>query len=353
MKAESQEESEIELQRGRKVNLESQEAPAKPAIHVFPEHHPSKESEDSKTSRPQIHMMADRHASKESEPEGATKIGVKMSNQMSATTETEARDYKPHMKSCSDMFSTKESTKTTEVSFPKLKHQDGSGVSKETEEKEWRVKPVSVYGHVSQLSRQELQINVPRLKRREEIYASLESADYKDYGIKPRIRMSKHMSATRESEAGGGAQKPGIKFSQTMSSTKESEWVDVDKLRLEKFKQQNIHGHSSDSTVQALLYGPKTRKGRLLFGYIRYVNLFTIVSVHIGALKSVSKCCVFVFKQWKMSSQTSPLLSGQLLSNTHPYHMRRTLISVVRLFNITKTDTSLTTQWADFDVDSL
>nr|XP_022343594.1 gamma-tubulin complex component 6-like isoform X1 [Crassostrea virginica] len=260
LKAESQEESEIELQRGRKVNLESQEAPAKPAIHVFPEHHPSKESKDSKTSRPQIHMMADHHPSKESEPEGATKIGVKMSNQMSATTETEARDYKPHMKSSSDMFSTKESTKTTEVSFPKLKHQEGSGVSKETEEKEWKVKPVSVYGHVSQLSRQEIQINVPRLKRREEIYASLESADYKDYGIKPRIRMSKHMSATRESEAGGGAQKPGIKFSQTMSSTKESEWVDVDKLRLEKFKQQNIHGHSSDSTVQALLYGPKTRK---------------------------------------------------------------------------------------------
>lgn len=243
------------------MNLESEELPAKPAIHVFHEHHPSKETTVSEPTRPHIHMMLDRHVTKESEPEEKAKLGVKLSTQMSATTETVAKEYKPHMKSNKDMFSSKESTATKEDSFPKRKVQEGSGVSRETQEKVWRVKPTSLYGHVSQLSKQEFQINIPRLKRPEEIFASLES-DYKDYGIKPRIRMSKHMSATRESEASSGVVRSGIKFSKTMSSTRESEWVDVDQLRLEKFKQQNIHGHSSDSTVQALLYGPRINKGQ-------------------------------------------------------------------------------------------
>ncbi|XP_061177982.1 gamma-tubulin complex component 6-like [Saccostrea echinata] len=247
-----------EVSRGRRVNVESEEETAKPAIHVFHEHHPSKETTDITTAKSQIHIVSDRHCSKESEPVENTKIGVKLSSHMSATTETESKEYKPHLKSHGDMNATKESTETKEVSFPKRKGQEGSGVSAETQEKEWKVKPASLYGHVSQLSKQEVQINVPRLKRPEEIYASLES-DYKDYGIKPRIRMSKKMSATKESEATDGP-RSGIKFSSVMSSTKESEWIDVDKARLEKFKRQNIHGHSSDSTVQALLYGPKRDK---------------------------------------------------------------------------------------------
>ncbi|XP_055998432.1 gamma-tubulin complex component 6-like isoform X2 [Ostrea edulis] len=251
-------EQEQDLSQGRKVNLESEESPTKPAIHVFQEHHPSKESADNGTSKPQIHIVPDRHASKESKPVDKVKVGVKLSTQMSATTETEAKEYKPHLKPQDDMYSTKESTETKEVSFPKLKGQTGSGVSAETQEKEWKVKPASMFGHVSQLSKQEVQINIPRLKRPEEIYASLES-DYKDYGIKPRIRMNEQMSATKESTE-SAPQRSGIKFSHVMSATKQSEWVDVDKARLEKFKRQNIHGHSSDSTVQALLYGPKADK---------------------------------------------------------------------------------------------
>lgn len=42
-----------------------------------------------------------------------------------------------------------------------------------------------------------------------------------------------------------------------MSSTTESESVDREKLLRERFKQRNVHGHSSDSTVQKLLYGRK------------------------------------------------------------------------------------------------
>ena len=42
-----------------------------------------------------------------------------------------------------------------------------------------------------------------------------------------------------------------------MSATAESESVDKEKMLRERFKQRNVHGHSSDSTIQKLLYGRK------------------------------------------------------------------------------------------------
>jgi len=40
----------------------------------------------------------------------------------------------------------------------------------------------------------------------------------------------------------------------TNAST-ESEHVDIDGIRREKFRQRNMHGHSSDSSVARLLHG--------------------------------------------------------------------------------------------------
>lgn len=65
------------------------------------------------------------------------------------------------------------------------------------------------------------------MKRSEEIFVFLEF-DYKDYGIKFRIRMSKYMSVTRESEVSSGVVRFGIKFFKTMFFIREFEWVDVD-----------------------------------------------------------------------------------------------------------------------------
>lgn len=48
---------------------------------------------------------------------------------------------------------------------------------------------------------------------------------------------------------------PHIKMNAASHAGSESEHVDVDCIRREKFRQHNIHGHSSDSSVARLLCG--------------------------------------------------------------------------------------------------
>jgi len=48
---------------------------------------------------------------------------------------------------------------------------------------------------------------------------------------------------------------PRVKMNATTNASTESEYVDVDDLRREKFRQRNVHGHSSDSSVARILYG--------------------------------------------------------------------------------------------------
>jgi len=47
---------------------------------------------------------------------------------------------------------------------------------------------------------------------------------------------------------------PHIKLNAVNRASTESEHVDVDGIRREKFRQRNVHGHSSDSSVARLLY---------------------------------------------------------------------------------------------------
>lgn len=65
--------------------------------------------------------------------------------------------------------------------------------------------------------------------------------------------MSKTMTSTKESEPEEGW-RPGIRMG-TVSASTESEAIDHDENRLQKFKSVNVYGHSSDSSVQTLLYG--------------------------------------------------------------------------------------------------
>ena len=48
---------------------------------------------------------------------------------------------------------------------------------------------------------------------------------------------------------------PHIKLNAATNASTESEHVDVDSIRREKFRQHNVHGHSSDSSVARLLHG--------------------------------------------------------------------------------------------------
>jgi hypothetical protein len=47
----------------------------------------------------------------------------------------------------------------------------------------------------------------------------------------------------------------GVRSVAGRHASKESEFVDMDAVRRRKFLQHNVFGHSSDSTVQRLLYG--------------------------------------------------------------------------------------------------
>ncbi|KAK3103352.1 hypothetical protein FSP39_018661 [Pinctada imbricata] len=241
----------IRLSSTHSADTESEESPTKPSIHTYQHAHSSVQSEETQ-AKPHIRVSSDQNVSKETEGEISTKPSVKVSDHMSATTETKEREHKPHIKTVPDVNALKETMETRELNVPKLKGRSDLHATTESKPSEWKIKKRNLFGHVSQLSKAETVISAPKLKRPEQIYAALES-DYKDFGIKPRIKMNKKMSATKESEE--IQTKSKIKFSEKMHATKESEFVDFDQMRLEKFRQQNIAGHASDSTIQRLLYG--------------------------------------------------------------------------------------------------
>lgn len=222
--------------------------------------HSTKETESPDQDKLSVKIVRDMHATKETK-EAVYKSHVKVSSDMYATKETESHDdqIRPHIRPSATMSSTTESTNVQETNFPRLKRSKDMDSNTETEAAVWKIKKPNVFGHPSQLTKFEpVELNVPKLKRSLQFHASLES-ELRDFGIKPKIRMSKTMYATKESDT-SVIKRLRIKKSQEMWATKESEFIDHDKLRLEKFKAVNVYGHSSDSTVQKLLYGDKHSK---------------------------------------------------------------------------------------------
>ena len=248
----------VKLSSVHSAYAESGESPNKQTIQTFQDKHATLQSEETE-AKPHIKVRAEWNSSTESKREDKRKLNIRLSDQMQATTETEETAKKPHLKASADKFATKESVETKELNAPKLKGRQDLHATTETKPTEWRIKKKNTFGHVSQLSNRELVIAAPRLKRPEQIYHSLESeSDFRDFGIKPKIRISKSMSATKETEE--IQTKSKIKFSEKMHATKESGYVDHDQMRLEKFRQQNLYGHASDSSVERLLYGPQVKE---------------------------------------------------------------------------------------------
>ncbi|KAK3580164.1 hypothetical protein CHS0354_030279 [Potamilus streckersoni] len=222
------------------------------SVKVVENMHVAKESDPDLQQKSHIKMLADKHISMESTLEEFSIPHIKAVQNMHASKETEAPEsQRPHIKA-TDLQVNKESVQKEEKLFPHLKQSDGLHHSTETEEEEWKVKKQNIFGHVSQLSKMEFTVAAPRMKRTTGQYANMES-DYKDFSIKPRIRMHKTRSATSETKEEESF-KPKIRMNDKMSATKESERIDVDQIRLEKFRQRNIHGHASDSTVEKLIY---------------------------------------------------------------------------------------------------
>lgn len=236
------------------ASKESEESPEKKTIRVFEEMHCTTESDGVGAAKPQVKLMQDRHATTETVPDEEYKPNVKISEEMHATKETESSDQKPHIKVILDVHPNMESTSSQEVSAPKLKRHSEQHANVETTSKEWKVKKQNFYGHVSKVSGLEYDITAPKLKKHAEIYANLQS-DTNDFAIRPMIKINKALMVNMESQS--AAFKPMIRVDKHKHSSRESEFVDLDERRLKKFRIRNIHGHSSDSTVQKLLYGEK------------------------------------------------------------------------------------------------
>ncbi|XP_069123682.1 LOW QUALITY PROTEIN: gamma-tubulin complex component 6-like [Argopecten irradians] len=235
------------------ATAETDESPTKPSIQVFPGKHATSETNPDDTHKSQIKLVDNINVNKESE-ENPECLHIKLSEGMHATKESEPQeDIVPHRRTNPDISANKQSTE--ERDLPRMKKSEDMHITKQTESTEWLIKKSSTFGHVSKMSSSvdEFVVPAPRLKKSEHFHSSMESKFSKDFGIKPQVRMSKTMSSTTESKS-VEVSRPQIKMGK-MSASTESEMVDRDENRLQKFKSFNVHGHSSDSTVQQLMYG--------------------------------------------------------------------------------------------------
>ncbi|XP_064606051.1 gamma-tubulin complex component 6-like [Liolophura sinensis] len=211
-----------------------------------------KESEEGGGDKPSM------KASVESAEEIQYKPVVQLNTNVHSTTETIEQDARPHIRKVGDKDVNKESS-SEGLNVPRLKRFADKHSTKESAPETTKVKKASFFGHVSQLSNMEFVVAAPKLKRPKEIHITSES-DFKNFAIKPNIRLSKQMYASKESKAADGLATPHLKRVSNKHASVESEFVDHDALRIDYFKQRNIHGHAADSSVQRILYGEKFGK---------------------------------------------------------------------------------------------
>ena len=218
----------------------------------------TRESE-SPTVRSQIKTVDDRNACKETDSLDFVPH-IKMNSGRSSVTESVEEPMKPHLKSVDGRFSTLEST-STEVKRSHIKMNEETNALTETREVVSKRRPMNVFGHISQISRMEFDVPAPRLKRSTAMNVMKESewSEFSSYQIRPhRRRHVEGQSVDKQTEETVLA--GHVKMNKYVNAFTESEPVDVDNLKMERFRALNVHGHASDSSVQALLYGNNSRQ---------------------------------------------------------------------------------------------
>ncbi|XP_005101891.1 gamma-tubulin complex component 6 [Aplysia californica] len=236
--------------------VESTEVPVRPHVHTVEGKHVTDQTEESAETKPHIRMAAGVNALTETEQvEG--RVHIKTSKTMSATKESDpdAEPQRPHLKFLDGVQVNQQTSGERQVIPRKQRGEASQQISTETESQEWLIKKPSLFGHASQLSNSDYVLSVPRLRRHSSQHASVES-NFKDFSIKPRIRISSTMSASKESDiAASDKFRPGIRIQGHRNASTESQQVDENVVAIKRFRQRNVKGHSSDSSVQKLLYG--------------------------------------------------------------------------------------------------
>ena len=221
-------------------------------IKMVRDHHVSKQSEENEKAVPSIRVELTQHPSKESEDqsEAENKPHIKLVDEQHVNKETNEVTERLHIKTSDEMHATKESTQTSEADKPHVKMVAAMSTSTETEQGQTRstirtsldahssnesqpvtlkIKPRSMFGHISEMSESEYHLTGIKLKRFKELHASNES-DWNSYQMKPVRKQRKGMSVDQQTTE-AAVYKPGVKFSSQMHSTKESDYVDHDAYR--------------------------------------------------------------------------------------------------------------------------
>ncbi len=267
---------------GSSVNPDLSKLQPKTTVRAIPGQHISAESAtmDPEPSKSSIRVSRDQHPSRETqEGEADIRRHTKASGVGHISKESTEIPSRPHVKAISGMSATKESeTATSESSHihtvpgkhvsaesegttdyrPHIKMSSVGHASSETAQTPIRIKKPSFFGHVSELSGLEYVIDAPRLKRHKDFHASMES-DFFTYQVKSRPRLKKKVEGqdiAQESQSQDAKQrKAHVHSVPDQHVSKESAPDESDGVRKKRFLESNIHGHSSDSTVQRLLYG--------------------------------------------------------------------------------------------------
>lgn len=189
------------------------------------------------------------------------KTYLKINCNMNATTETVPADERCHIKTVSGRYSTLESNEYDGRGRQHLKMNPAMSAAKASEETLPKIKVHNVFGHVSQISCLESNISAPRLKKAENMHATKESEwdGFTSYQIRPNRRkaVEGHAADKQTSNDSSLTYCSHVKMNNFMNALTESKFLDVEHLRTERFRSRNIHGHSSHSTIQHLLYGNK------------------------------------------------------------------------------------------------
>lgn len=212
--------------------------------------HPNMESETIKeTHEPRARMVANTHVSQQSNETQEEKRSVKIVSGQSSSLESKSTNEAivPSRKVVEGKNIYEESSETS--AKPKIRISEMKSTTESRPAKPKQPKR-SFFGHVSDLSKADYTFDIPKLKRPPNLNAIKETVSM-DRFI-PRRKTVGNRSVDEQTKE--IKKRRHVKLFEDKHASIQSELIDNDARRLEVFKLKNTKGHSSDSTIQKLIY---------------------------------------------------------------------------------------------------
>ena len=248
--------SQIRTSVDRHISLETEESLSKPHIRGVHGKQTTDETTESSERRPHVRAVAGSNINTESE-QSPERIHTLQSSSMWATKESDtfSDESKPHLKCRKDQQVNQSSVEERKLIPHRANVRGGlHSISEQTESLEWKVKKRNVFGHASEMSKIDSKLSVPKMRTFGMRHVSAES-DFRDFSIKPKIRINSKVSVNSETEQVDFRSSVRVQAARHVST--ESALVDEHARAVDRFRSRNVKGHISDSSVQKLLYGDR------------------------------------------------------------------------------------------------